>query len=180
MGLESVRYRRHRHRLLILAWLVAGLAASATSDLPPLAPLALADGIVVNVPQRMLFLMRGGNVAVRYPIAVGTRGWQTFLGPFTVIVKETDPVWDVPVSIQEEQRRLGKPVLTRGLPGPANPLGRYWLGLSVPGYGIHGTNAPASIGKFATHGAFACATRTSPISSRKSRSASWGCRSTNR
>ncbi len=151
MGLQSVR-GRPRHGVLILAWLAAGIGAFATSDQPPLAPRVLVDGVVINVPQRTLFLMRGGDVVVHYPIAVGARGWPTFLGPFTLVVKETDPVWDVPVSIQEEQRRLGKPVLTRVRPGPTNPLGRYWLGLSVPGYGIHGTNAPASIGKFATHG----------------------------
>jgi L,D-transpeptidase ErfK/SrfK len=112
----------------------------------------LTDGVVVNIPQRVLFLMRDGDVVARYPVAVGTRSWPTYIGPFTIVVKETDPVWDVPVSIQEEQRQQGKPVLTRVLPGPANPLGNYWLGLSAPGYGIHGTNAPASVGKFATHG----------------------------
>ncbi len=37
-------------------------------------------------------------------------------------------------------------------PGPKNPLGDRWMGLSVPGYGIHATNAPASIGRFASHG----------------------------
>ncbi len=37
-------------------------------------------------------------------------------------------------------------------PGPANPLGTRWMGLSEKGYGIHGTNAPKSIGKAASHG----------------------------
>jgi L,D-transpeptidase ErfK/SrfK len=37
-------------------------------------------------------------------------------------------------------------------PSPENPLGRYWLGLSLPGLGIHGTNAPLSIHTLATHG----------------------------
>ncbi|HUE86103.1 MAG TPA: L,D-transpeptidase [Vicinamibacterales bacterium] len=152
MGVYRVRGCRGRHRILILAGLAVCGAALAAADSPQLVPRALADGVVLNVPQRMLFLMREGDVAARYPIAVGTRAWPTFIGPFTIVVKEIDPVWDVPASIQEEQRQLGKKVLTRVLQGPANPLGKYWLGLSVPGYGIHGTNAPASIGKFATHG----------------------------
>jgi L,D-transpeptidase ErfK/SrfK len=37
-------------------------------------------------------------------------------------------------------------------PGPKNPLGKYWLGLSLSGYGIHGTNAPWGIGKRVSHG----------------------------
>jgi lipoprotein-anchoring transpeptidase ErfK/SrfK len=37
-------------------------------------------------------------------------------------------------------------------PGKWNPLGTRWLGLSRKGYGIHGTNAPKSIGKAASHG----------------------------
>jgi lipoprotein-anchoring transpeptidase ErfK/SrfK len=37
-------------------------------------------------------------------------------------------------------------------PGPSNPLGTRWLGLSVKGFGIHGTNVPQSIGKNASHG----------------------------
>ena len=37
-------------------------------------------------------------------------------------------------------------------PGKSNPLGTRWLGLSRKGYGIHGTNAPKSIGKRASHG----------------------------
>jgi L,D-transpeptidase ErfK/SrfK len=58
----------------------------------------------------------------------------------------------VPVSIQEEMRARGEKVVTTVPPGPDNPLGKYWIQLSAPGYGLHGTNAPGSIGKYATHG----------------------------
>jgi L,D-transpeptidase ErfK/SrfK len=52
----------------------------------------------------------------------------------------------------EEARRAGV-VLPRAVPpGPLNPLGDYWLGLSVGGVGIHGTNAPSSIYQTVTHG----------------------------
>ena len=37
-------------------------------------------------------------------------------------------------------------------PGPENPLGDHWLGLSIPGYGIHGTNFPWAVGRLVTHG----------------------------
>ena len=68
------------------------------------------------------------------------------------MLREEDPTWDVPASIQDEMRRAGKRVLTRVPPGPTNPLGQYWLGLSLDSVGIHGTNAPLSIYTFGTHG----------------------------
>jgi L,D-transpeptidase ErfK/SrfK len=108
--------------------------------------------LVINIPQRLLFLMADGAVVARYAVGLGRSDWPTFVGAFTIASKEVDPVWDVPATIQEELRRTGKPVVARVLPGPANPLGKYWLGLSVVGYAIHGTNAPASISTFQTHG----------------------------
>ena len=36
--------------------------------------------------------------------------------------------------------------------GKNNPVGTRWLGLNLKGYGIHGTNAPASVGRAASHG----------------------------
>ena len=108
--------------------------------------------IVVNVPQRMLFLFEDGSLKRSFPVAAGRRGWRTPLGAFRILTTEVDPTWDVPPSIQAEMEREGKPVLTHVPPGPANPLGKYWLGLSLPGVGIHGTNAPTSIYSLQTHG----------------------------
>jgi lipoprotein-anchoring transpeptidase ErfK/SrfK len=79
------------------------------------------DAILVNVPQRMP------------------------LGEYEIDERVTDKPWIVPRSIQEEMRREGKPVLTIVPPGPDNPLGRHWLGLSRVSCGIHGTIVPASI-----------------------------------
>src|SRR4029077_13298342 len=39
-------------------------------------------------------------------------------------------------------------------PGKDNPLGSRWMGLSLKGYGIHGTNVQSSIGKASSHGCF--------------------------
>jgi L,D-transpeptidase ErfK/SrfK len=117
-----------------------------------LVPATLETGLVINIPQRMLFFMRDGAVVSAYPVAVGRRSWPTFTGRFTVTVLERDPVWDVPPSIQDELRRAGKEVLTHVPPGPTNPLGNFWIGLSAPNFGIHGTIAPHSIYRFETHG----------------------------
>lgn len=107
--------------------------------------------LTINIAQRLLVVLEGERIRA-YPITVGKRSWPTPVGDFTIISKETDPVWDVPVSIQREMERQGKPVITRMEASPANPLGRHWIGLSLPGLGIHGTNAPSSIYAFASHG----------------------------
>jgi L,D-transpeptidase ErfK/SrfK len=107
--------------------------------------------VTINIAQRLLVLAEGERVRA-YPVTVGQRTWPTPVGAFTIMSKEIDPVWDVPVSIQREMEHQGKPVITRMEPSPLNPLGRHWIGLSLPGLGIHGTNAPSSIYAFASHG----------------------------
>ncbi len=115
----------------------------------PLFPLDVT--VLVNVPQRMVFAVSGAGVAA-YPIAVGRASWPTPLGGFTIVSKETNPTWDVPKSIREEARRAGRSLPLKVPPGPNNPLGAYWLGLSVGSVGLHGTNAPSSVYQAVTHG----------------------------
>jgi L,D-transpeptidase ErfK/SrfK len=111
---------------------------------------ATGANVVVNLPQRMLFLF-DGNIA-GLPVAVGRRTWPTPTSEFRVAVRETDPTWDVPASIREEARRLGRSLPTSVPPGPNNPLGRFWIGLTGGAIGLHGTNAPSSIYGAVTHG----------------------------
>jgi len=108
--------------------------------------------ILINVPQRMLFYFDPEDTPAGFPIAAGRSTWKTSLGDFEVVRMEENPTWDVPLSIQEEMRKAGKPVLTHVPPSPQNPLGDFWIGLSLPGIGIHGTNAPTSIYGLVTHG----------------------------
>lgn len=115
-------------------------------------PESLDAGILINVPQRMLYYFQSQALVSSYPVGLGRPDWETPRGRFTVLTKEENPTWDVPVSIQEEMAREGKEVITRVPPGPDNPLGRYWLGLSLPGIGIHGTIAPTSVYQFRSHG----------------------------
>jgi L,D-transpeptidase ErfK/SrfK len=115
-------------------------------------PLHEGEVLLVNIPQRMLFRFEGGAFVVAYPVAVGRPDWPTPVGAFTIAMKEEDPCWDVPVSIQEELRRAGKPAPTCVPPGPANPLGAHWLGTSLPAIGIHGTPQPGGIYRAASHG----------------------------
>jgi L,D-transpeptidase ErfK/SrfK len=115
-------------------------------------PAGFSDGVLINIPQRMLFYMMQGQVVGSYPVGIGRPDWPTPTGRFKIISKEENPVWEVPKSIQEEMRREGQIVQERVPPCSENPLGKHWMGLSLTGYGIHGTVAPASIYQFRTHG----------------------------
>jgi len=71
-------------------------------------------------------------------VAVGKAATPTPQGEFRIINRIPNPTWYWPGKI------VG--------PGKDNPLGSRWMGLNAPGFGIHGTNAPQSIGKAASHG----------------------------
>ena len=96
------------------------------------------DRIVVSIADRKLVLMNGDRAVKIYDVAVGKATTPSPEGEFRIINRIPNPAWYQP----------GKVVA----PGKANPLGTRWMGLSAKGYGIHGTNAPKSIGKAASHG----------------------------
>ncbi len=125
-------------------------------------PPAASAAIVINIPDLHLYHFRDGRLAGWYPVALGQpfdtkyepdpKRWQTPTGSFKIAEKRENPVWRVPKSIQEEMAAEGKTVYERMPPGPENPLGKFWIGLSKWGYGIHGTIAPSSVGRYKTHG----------------------------
>lgn len=119
---------------------------------PHIVPAALDDGILINLPQRMLFRFSQGKLREAYPVGLGKPSWATPQGEFRIVSRVKSKTWLVPKSIQEEMRREGKIVRAEVPPGPDNPLGEHWLGLDLWGYGIHGTIAPASIYQFRSHG----------------------------
>lgn len=118
----------------------------------------LVDGIVINIPDRMLYFFQRGTVAFSTAVALGTPTkteqfiWQTPTGRFRITHKAKDPTWTVPPSIQEEMRLEGKEVITSIPPGPDNPLGRFAIMTSLPGILIHSTTKPWSIYSYASHG----------------------------
>lgn len=101
------------------------------------------DGLVLNLPERGIFLFLGGKYRSFYPVAIGGLGWETPVGEFHIATRTVDPTWFPPA-----WAGIPWPVP----PGPDNPLGDRWLGLSYGGYGIHATNAPSSIGGAVSHG----------------------------
>ena len=94
--------------------------------------------IVVSLEDRKLALVEDGQVKKVYTVAIGKPSTPSPVGTFTIERRVKNPVY------QHE----GKTVE----PGPGNPVGTRWMGLSIKGYGIHGTNMPKSIGKAASHG----------------------------
>lgn len=118
----------------------------------------LKDGIVINIPDRMLYYFQKGELTYATAVALGTPTkmddipWHTPTGRFRIVNKAKDPTWTVPPSIQEEMRRDGKEVITSVPPGVENPLGKYAMKTSLPGILIHSTIKPWSIYTYASHG----------------------------
>jgi lipoprotein-anchoring transpeptidase ErfK/SrfK len=94
--------------------------------------------IVVSITDRKLAVLDADRVLKIFPTAVGAPKSPSPVGTYKIVNSIPDPTWYYKGKI------VG--------PGKANPLGTRWLGLSIKGYGIHGTNAPASIGHNASHG----------------------------
>jgi hypothetical protein len=101
--------------------------------------------IVIRRASNRLHLYRGMRPWRVFPVATGQSSYPTPLGRFRIVVKWRNPWWYPPSSPWAQGL---KPVP----PGPGNPLGTRWLGLSAPGVGIHGTPDAASIGYSASHG----------------------------
>jgi len=114
-------------------------------------------GIVVNLAAMRLFYFpphRRGTpqIVITHPVGIGRQGWKTPQGVTRVLWHEKNPVWHVPPSIIAEHRKDGD-ILPKVMgPGPDNPLGDYALHLGWPGYLIHGTNKPVSVGLRVSHG----------------------------
>ena len=94
--------------------------------------------IVVSLEDRKLALLKDGKVVKTYTVAVGKPATPSPVGRFTIERRVMNPTYS----------HDGRTVAA----GPENPVGTRWMGLSVRGYGIHGTNVPSSIGKAASHG----------------------------
>jgi lipoprotein-anchoring transpeptidase ErfK/SrfK len=101
--------------------------------------------IVIHRESRSLRVYRGMRSWRTFGIAVGQSSYPTPLGRFEIVVMHRNPWWFPPASDWAQG-------LSPVPPGPGNPLGTRWMGLSAPGVGIHGTPDAASIGYSASHG----------------------------
>jgi len=120
---------RWQTKAMMMALLLAAARAQAQET---------STRIVVSIPDRKLALIEDGEVVKIFDTAVGAEVSPSPTGVFTVVTRIPNPTW----------YHTGKVVG----PGKNNPLGTRWMGLSLKGYGIHGTNVPRSIGRAASHG----------------------------
>jgi len=117
---------------------------TALVGLPCLAQTSTTDSVriqktlVVSIPDRQLAVMEGGNLMAIFPVAVGAAESPSPSGEFHVVNRVSNPAYYHPGTVIPS--------------GKSNPLGTRWVGLSQKGYGIHGTNAPGSVGRAASHG----------------------------
>jgi lipoprotein-anchoring transpeptidase ErfK/SrfK len=101
--------------------------------------------IVINRGSKRLTLYNSSSVVRTFGVAVGTAEYPTPSGTFSIADMQKNPWWRPPDS---EWAKDAKPIP----PGPGNPLGTRWMGLTAPLVGIHGTPDAASIGYSASHG----------------------------
>ena len=112
---------------------------------PPVTPKTIGPVILIRRSANKLTLFNGMKTVRTFTVATGQNVYPTPLGRFQIVVKWKNPWWYPPASPWAKGL---KPVP----PGPNNPLGTRWMGLSAPGVGIHGTDEPASIGYSLSHG----------------------------
>jgi lipoprotein-anchoring transpeptidase ErfK/SrfK len=103
--------------------------------------------IVIDTPQKFLYLVEANGRALRYGIGVGRPGF-TWSGVHKVSAKKEWPDWVPPEEMLQRQPQL--PHFMAG--GPNNPLGARALYLGSTLYRIHGSNEPWTIGQNVSSG----------------------------
>jgi lipoprotein-anchoring transpeptidase ErfK/SrfK len=112
---------------------------------PKKTPETFGPIVVIRRESKRLYYYDGARLVRRFGVATGQASYPTPLGRWSVVVKQRNPWWYPPDS---DWAAGARPIP----PGPGNPLGTRWMGLSAPLVGIHGTPDAASIGYSASHG----------------------------
>jgi lipoprotein-anchoring transpeptidase ErfK/SrfK len=112
---------------------------------PKVVSVNLDRAIVILRDSKKLLFFADTKFVRWFGIATGQASYPTPLGTFEIVTLQRNPWWYPPPSPWAAD---ANPVP----PGPGNPLGTRWMGLSEPYVGIHGTPDSASIGYSASHG----------------------------
>ena len=112
---------------------------------PKITPANFGPVVVIRRASNQLSLYSGPTLVGSFGVATGTAQYPTPIGTFSIIDMQRDPWWRPPPS---DWAKDADPIP----PGPGNPLGTRWMGISSPAVGIHGTPDAASIGYSASHG----------------------------
>ena len=126
--------------VVVLAMATPCLAQSASSQNASKLPARARTRrvVLVSIADRRLAVIEDGNVLAYFPVAVGAETSPSPAGEFEIVNRVANPAYyhDGVVMAASEN----------------SPVGTRWIGLNLKGYGIHGTNAPRSIGRAASHG----------------------------
>jgi lipoprotein-anchoring transpeptidase ErfK/SrfK len=136
------------HRIVALILVATALIAPAAArDLVSISGYQPGTIVVITGARQLYYVVAPGR-AYRYPVGVGRAG-MAWHGKASVALKRLRPAWGPPDDIAR-----ANPHLPYTIPGgsPRNPMGAAVLGLDRGNYAIHGTNDPASIGGFVSHG----------------------------
>jgi lipoprotein-anchoring transpeptidase ErfK/SrfK len=128
---------------------VHGTRSPITVPSTPLQPKvtekSIGPVVVIRRGMNRLTLYNGARPVRQFAVATGQTIYPTPLGRFQIIVKWKNPWWYPPASPWAKGEKPTPP-------GPGNPLGTRWMGISAPGVGIHGTPEDGSIGYSLSHG----------------------------
>ena len=112
--------------------------------------------LVISLGARTLEVVDNeGRVIAHFPVSIAKRVEKRPVGDLHVVVVAPNPDYTFDPDIiteSEEGKALGRKLLIP--PGPNNPVGLAWIGLDLPGYGIHGTPEPEKVGRTESHGCF--------------------------
>jgi lipoprotein-anchoring transpeptidase ErfK/SrfK len=109
-----------------------------------------ARSIIVNRRDRMATVFEDGKIIAAYPITPGSDRLPTPPGKWHILGVSAMPTFRWDDGVLNHGVRTDKFYMLQ--PGPNNPVGVAWIGLSKPGIGMHGTNNPDTIGRAASHG----------------------------
>ncbi len=103
---------------------------------------AASEYIIVNKSYHLLFVIKNQTVTETIPVTIGSGGEnKTPAGEFKITSRVLNPKWYF-------EGKVYPPYVK----DPKNGLGMCWMGISLPSYGIHGTNEPFSPGRNRSHG----------------------------
>lgn len=124
---------------------IAVIALAARDKLPPVAWLE-----VDKTRETVKAFGGDGQLLAFFPATVGSTEKPTPSGALKVISVHRNPTYRYNPEYRFKGVKARAPFRVR--PGPNNPVGSVWIGLSEQGFGLHGTAEPSRVSKSESHG----------------------------
>ncbi len=134
---------------------IAGLKAGDAIRAPAVAAgqIRAAARVEINLSQKIIRLQdASGKTVGMFHCSIAAKEAKRPSGSASVTVINPNPVYKFDPKMYPEVKSVKRVLMIP--PGPRNPVGLCWTGLSRPGYGMHGTPNPELIGKTGSHGCF--------------------------